>query len=82
MEAKNFNILSIEEKGKIVFTEGTFLDVRCQYNKYKIAIYNVSNIFIEVFYCEYTNEIKNIKAIENNSDWNGYLSSINLNHLI
>lgn len=82
LSISEYNSLTIDQKGEILFTKGDYIDHRVQYNKYKIVIYSLGNFYVEVFYDVHNNEIKRINALENEQDWTGYLESINLEYLM
>jgi hypothetical protein len=77
-----YNKLSLDQQGEILFSNVDYIDHRVQYGKYKIVIYSLGNFYVEVFYDVHSNKIKRIKALESEKDWHGYLESINLNHLM
>ena len=82
LSISEYNNLTLDQKGEILFTKGDYIDHRVQYHKYKIAIYSLGNFYVEVFYDVHNNEIKRINALENEQDWTGYLESINLDYLM
>ena len=82
MTIRDFNTLELDQKGSLVFREGNYVDHRIQYGKYKIVIYSLFNFYVEVFLDINSDSVKNIKAIETENDWHGYLESINLDYLM
>ena len=80
MEEEEFEKLTLEEKGEIVFTIGTFLSNRVYYN-YKINLYALDKNYVEVFYSPNDNFIEKISFITREEVLKFYLSKININFL-
>ena len=82
MEISKYKELSVDDKASLLWENGSFVEDRVQYNKYKVCTYSLYNFYVEVFYDISNNKIKRITALETESEWHGYLSSINLNYLL
>ncbi len=80
MTSSEFNTKDLDTQYDIV-SEGELLEVREVY-KYRIALYHTHNFYAELFYDMKANEITRIKALESETDWHGYLESVNIEGLI
>jgi len=59
----DFNKLSLDDKGTLVFSEGKFLATRFYYNQ-TLCLYDLGNFFVEVFYNSNINIIANIQIMK------------------
>jgi hypothetical protein len=73
----NFNDLSLDEKGKIIFSKGSYIAVRDYYN-YKVQLYGLKGFYVEVWYNPRTNSIDKIETMDNEKSLNLYLSDIEI----
>jgi len=74
--------LKLHEKGEFLWKEGKHVEERLIYGKYVVQIHCFDNFFVEVYYSVRGNNIDDIKAIHKGEDWDGYLDSIKLEHLM
>lgn len=83
MELAEFvKISNINDQANILWNQGVFLDERVIYNNFKVLTYSLNNFYVEVTYHIKSNAIAQIKPLISLEDWEGYLSSINLDHLL
>lgn len=82
MNAQEFNNQkSIDHKANLVWDIGTYIDERAIYGKYIIKMYTVYHLIVEVWVNTKSLKIEKIKALEDETDWKGYLASVNLENL-
>jgi hypothetical protein len=77
----NFNDLSMDEKGKILFSKGSYIAVRDYYN-YKVQLYGLKGFYVEVWYHPKMNNIDKIEALNDEKSLNLYLSDIEILDLL
>lgn len=82
MNISEYKQLELNKRASILWENGTFIEDRIMYGKYKICTYSLFDFFVEVFYDIHDNSIKRINALEDEIDWKGYLDSINLDYLL
>lgn len=78
MTASEFNALSTDEKGELLTANSVFIEDRVIYGKYKIIMYALNNLYVEVYLHIKHNEIETVKALDTLEDWESYMQSINL----
>ncbi|EIM78782.1 hypothetical protein A3SI_01961 [Nitritalea halalkaliphila LW7] len=78
MSRAEFNALSIHQKIKLLYAEGTFI-VGIRYYTHKVNLYLLDQQYIEVFYNHKADKIDKIDFLnENHSRMNFYLDQIQL----
>ena len=82
MDILEYSKLNLNDRADTLWDKGIFVDERIEYGKAKVLIYSLFHFYVEVFYDINQNKITDIKPLNEESDWNGYLKSINLNHLM
>ncbi len=82
MLISEYSKLELKDKAEILWKGGTHLDQRVNYREHVIQVYALFSFFVEVYYAVEDNKITQIKPLEKEDDWEGYLNSINLNHLM
>lgn len=75
MDKIQFENLSLEDKAKLVWEEGTYVETLEYYNA-KINLHSIGSVFIEVYYNVSTNEIEKI-SIADDVEMKKYLNNIN-----
>ena len=75
-------IQDINERANLLWHKGMFLDERIVYNKSKHLIFTLFNFYVEIIYDLKTDTLTHVKPLETLEDWEGYLGSINLEHLL
>lgn len=68
MTASEFNALSIDEKGELLTDNSVFIEDRLVYGKYKIIMYALPKLYVEVFYHIRHKEIETIRALDTIED--------------
>ncbi len=81
MTKDNFNDLSLNQKGSLLFPNGTYIAVRDYYN-YKVQLYSLWGFYVEVWYHPKLNRIDKIEVLENEKSLNLYLSDIEIMDLL
>ena len=79
MTAIEFNLLPLDERGNITFNNGTHVNEYAKYND--CVVYSVHNYFVEVVYDVKNNQIRNVIALVNKKDFEGYLNCVRLRDL-
>ena len=74
MDKEQFNKLSLDDKGTLVFNEGKFLSTR-KYYQQTIVLYSYNDFFIEVFYNSNINLIANIQIMKDNKTLDIYINN-------
>ena len=74
MDKEQFNKLSLDDKGTLVFNEGKFLSTR-KYYQQTIVLYSYNDFFIEVFYNSNINLIANIQIMKDNKTLDIYIDN-------
>ncbi len=82
MNIEEYIKLPLNDRADVLWKNAVFVDDRVIYNKFTIAIYHLFNFYVEVYYSVKDNSIKDVKAIHQEEDWDGYLNSINLDYLM
>jgi len=82
VDDKNFNTLSIKQKVKTLYEEGTFVTA-IRYYKYKINLYLLNNYYVEVFYNHKHDFIEKIEPLrmQKNSRMKFYSDQVKLPEL-
>jgi hypothetical protein len=81
LDKENFNNLSLNKKGEILFSKGSYIAVRNYYN-YKVQLYSLNGFYIEVWYHPKLNSIDKIETLENEKNLNLYLPDIEILELM
>ena len=76
MIKQEFNTLEINERAALIWSKGQYIDERIIYGKYHIKMYSLKDFFVEVWINLKNWNIEKVQAIESDTDWSGYLSSI------
>lgn len=82
MTASEYNNLDLDQKANTLWTYGQMVHERREYNKFKVCIYGLGAFYVELSYCIKDNTVRRIRALENASDWQGYLNSVELADLM
>lgn len=79
MNVKDFTSLSLKDKLRALYLNGTFI-VAIRYYKYKINLYLINNYYVEVFYNHKYDLIEKVELLptKNNSRLNFYTDQIKL----
>ena len=70
----DFNKLSLDDKGNIVFFEGKYIASREYYNQL-LMLYDLGSYFVEVFYNSHINLIANIQIMKDIKTLDIYIDS-------
>jgi hypothetical protein len=81
MKAGEYNQLSTEDKLVVLMKEGVRLEVWQKANNEMMVLYSICNFFVEMLYSMPNFSLRQIKALEKMSDWEGYLGNISLPRL-
>lgn len=79
MTKQEFNSLTIDEKGELLFSplsESQFIDEKIINENRIIKIYSFQNLFVEIWLNVQEIKFEKIIALENERDWNKYLETI------
>lgn len=82
MIAKEFNQLDINSKAEIVWDSGTLVDQRKKGYHIDISMHTVESFYVEIWYDNKQNIISDIRALESDKDWEGFLGSVNIKYLM
>ncbi len=74
-------MLSMDEKGGFLFSEGSYIAVRDYYN-YKVQLYSLNGFYVEVWYNPVTNSIDKIESLKSEKTLKLYLSDIDIMKLM
>jgi len=78
---KKFLELSTPEKCRILYLEGEFI-MAVRYYKYKVNLYRLGNMMIEIFYSHKLDKIHKIQLLDSTSSrMNFYANQVSLNEL-
>lgn len=82
MDGNKFNSLSLREKIKKLYEEGTFI-VAIRYYGYKVNLYLLHNYYVEVFYNHKKDLIEKVEPLDMNKNtrMKFYSDQIRLPHL-
>lgn len=82
MDGDVFRSLTLKEKVKTLYFEGTFI-VAIRYYKYKINLYLLNNYYVEVFYNHKRDFIEKVElfSMQNNSRIKFYSDQVRLPEL-
>ncbi len=61
-----FNTLTLDEKIKLLYSEGTFI-VSIRYYRYKVNLYLIGNFYVEVFYNHKEDRIERTEIFKTSS---------------
>ncbi len=61
-----FNTLTLDEKIKLLYSEGTFI-VSIRYYRYKVNLYLIGNFYVEVFYNHKEDKIERTEIFKTSS---------------
>lgn len=75
MNINEFDLLDINKKANILFSEGEYCGVRAYYN-YKINLYSLSDFFVEVYYSPDNNEIEKIEIVKDDKILDRFIDSM------
>jgi hypothetical protein len=79
---EKFKKLLISEKCRVIYLEGEFI-MAIQYYEYKINLYRLGDMLIEVFYSHKLDKIHKIELLDySSSRMNFYIDQVNLNELL
>ena len=79
---EKFNKLLIPEKCRVIYLEGEFI-MAIQYYEYKINLYRLGDMLIEVFYSHKLDKIHKIEHLDyTSSRMNFYTDQVSLNELL
>ncbi len=81
MNQGSFLKLNINERADTVWSEGEFVGARDYYG-YKVVLYVLKGLFVEVWYFKATNKIEKVEPLANQKDLNHYLKDIDLARLL
>ncbi|MEP2771094.1 MAG: hypothetical protein ABJH05_03030 [Fulvivirga sp.] len=82
MDGNAFRSLTLKDKVKTLYFEGTFI-VAIRYYKYKINLYLLNNYYVEVFYNHKRDFIEKVEllSMQNNSRMKFYSDQVRLPEL-
>lgn len=75
-----FLALDINDRAKFVWQRGEFIDYR-EYYGYKIALYSLPKLFVEVWVFEATGKIEKVEVVEDSNTLAQYVNSKELINL-
>lgn len=79
LTSASFNSIGdINERADVLQELGSLVDKRTVSNKYNVKVYALFDFFVEVWVNVKKLEVERIFALENEKDWEGYLSSIRI----
>lgn len=79
---EKFKKLLISEKCRVIYLEGDFI-MAIQYYEYKINLYRLGDMLIEVFYSHKLDKIHKIEPLDyTSSRMNFYTDQVSLNELL
>lgn len=75
-EGGRFNRFSLENRAKLLWKKGVFVESITWYN-YSLMLYSLNRQFVEIFYDQYTEKIVWI-SLANEYDLKKYLANVHL----
>jgi hypothetical protein len=81
MTSNDFIQLNINDRANTVWAEGEFIGAR-EYYGYKVVLYVLKGLYVEVWYFISTNKIEKVEPIADPKDLNHYLKDIDLEKLL
>lgn len=81
MNQADFIKLNINERADTVWSEAEFVGARDYYG-YKVVLYVLKGLYVEVWYFKETNKIEKVEPLANPKDLNHYLKDIDLARLL
>jgi hypothetical protein len=81
MNKSEFLELDISSRADFVWAEGEFVGSRDYYG-YKVALYVLEGLYIEVWIFIATNKIEKVEPIQNDKDLQHYLKDIDIEKLL
>lgn len=80
IDARTYNSLPIDEKVEILWRYGQYIETITE-KKYDVSLYGFDGLYIEVFYPVNSNNVANIRVIEDQRRLDRYVLSVDLDHL-
>ncbi|HVG40813.1 MAG TPA: hypothetical protein VM888_04300 [Chitinophagaceae bacterium] len=77
MRLHQFKRLDKEEQGNTLWDKGVLLGIRRE-GEYKVLLYGIDGFYVEVFYCQKTSQVVELKSFLTTDMLTPYLDKINL----
>jgi hypothetical protein len=81
MNQSEFLQLDLNSRADIVWADGEFIGARDYYG-YKVVLYVLEGLYVEVWVFASTNKIEKVEAVQNEKDLQHYLKDIDLEKLV
>jgi hypothetical protein len=81
MTESDFLLLDVNPRADKVWADGEFIGSR-EYYGYKIVLYVLERLYVEVWYFIATNKIEKVEPISNSKDLNHYLKDVDIENLM
>ena len=80
IDALTYNSLPIDEKVEILWRYGQYIETISE-KKYDVSLYGIDGLYIEVFYPANSNNVTDIRVIEDQSRLDRYALTVDPDHL-